>query len=197
MIMLWIMVLTFSIIILSGITMNLFATDDSGEIIDSDLISDTNISFLPRDTNNTINSTHIFEDSFANLVNQTRSLSLAYQDEISKWQSGLFTNETMIGITDVYLEEFQTILNKIKQLEPSNVSYENAVGNFSKSIEAEISSHQYFAEYIDSGNKTKDDISIQLLTDALKYEEKAFDAFKNVKQQYAVFFNQLNLFNST
>lgn len=73
-------------------------------------------------------------------------------------------------------------MNRLQQLDPPYPSYENTKGNFSKSIESETSSHQYFTDYVDTGNKTKDDISIQLLTDALKYEERAFAAFNNAKQ---------------
>lgn len=46
---------------------------------------------------------HIFEESFVKLVNDTRSLSLSYQDEIGKWQQlNQHDNGSMITITNDY-----------------------------------------------------------------------------------------------
>ena len=47
---------------------------------------------------------HAFEDAFIGLVNDTRSLSFAYQDEFAKLQSGVYDNQTFVTITNLYLQ---------------------------------------------------------------------------------------------
>ena len=53
---------------------------------------------------------HGFEDAFIGIVNDTRNLSFAYQDEFAKLQSGVYDNQTFVTITDLYLQMYQQLL---------------------------------------------------------------------------------------
>ena len=138
-----------------------------------------------NNNDNSSNLTHTFVDSFTSLVNDSRSISIAFQDEIAKWQSGMINNKTMAAITNAYLPQYQEILNRTEALQvpPSAPSYDNAVGNLSKSIESEITSNKHIANYLTNGNQTENELSLQLLSDAFLYERKAFDAFESARRK--------------
>ena len=121
---------------------------------------------------------HSFEESFVKLVNDTRSLSLSYQDEIGKWQLNQHDNSSMISITNDYLVKFQEIVEKAQELKPPSKGYERALDLFAKSIQSEIASHIHFRNFLATGNLKEDEMSIQFLSDAFEYEKEAFDAFK-------------------
>ena len=121
---------------------------------------------------------HSFEESFTKLVNDTRSLSLSYQNEIGKWQSNQNDNGSMILITNDYLIKFQGIAKEFQELKPPSEGYRRALDLFAKSIQSEMASHIHFRNYLATSNLKEDERSIQFLSDAFKYEEESFDAFK-------------------
>ena len=126
---------------------------------------------------------HRFEQSFEKLVNDLRSLSLSYQDEIGKWQLHQYDNASMISITNDYLQKFQNTIETAQELKPSSDGYKMALNPYIKSIQSEIGSHIYFRNYLSTGNPKQDERSIQLLSDAFNYEKQAFDAFKSTANQ--------------
>jgi hypothetical protein len=122
---------------------------------------------------------HIFEESFVKLVNDTRSLSLSYQDEIGKWQQlNQHDNGSMITITNDYLPKFQQIAERVQELIPPSEGYERALDLFAESIQSEMASHIHFRNFLATGDLKENERSIQLFSDAFKYEKEAFDAFK-------------------
>jgi hypothetical protein len=134
--------------------------------------------------NSTIsNVVHSFEESFAKLVNDTRSLSLSYQNEIGKWQSHQHDNTSMISITDDYLPKFQNILERVQKLKPPSEGYKRALDLFAKSIQSEMASHIHFRNFLATSNLKENERSIQLLSEAFKYENESFDAFKAAASQ--------------
>jgi hypothetical protein len=134
--------------------------------------------------NSTIsNVVHSFEESFAKLVNDTRSLSLSYQNEIGKWQSHQHDNTSMISITDDYLPKFQNIFDRAKELKPPSEGYKRALDLFAKSIQSEMASHIHFRNFLATSNLKENERSIQLLSEAFKYENESFDAFKAAASQ--------------
>jgi hypothetical protein len=121
---------------------------------------------------------HSFEESFTKLVNDTRSLSLSYQNEIGKWQLNQNDNGSMISITNDYLIKFQGIAKEFQELKPPSEGYRRALDLFTKSIQSEMASHIHFRNFLATSNLKEDERSIQLLSDAFKYEKESFDAFK-------------------
>jgi hypothetical protein len=157
------------------------ATKDT---IFGDTLNSTTITTSANTTNNTRQESttgdvvHIFEESYAKLVNDTRSLSLSYQNEIGKWQLNQTDNGFMISITNDYLVKFQEISMEFQELKPPSEGYKRALDLFAKSIESEMASHIYFRNFLATSNLKEDERSIQLLSDAYKYEKESFDAFK-------------------
>ena len=128
---------------------------------------------------NSSNITQSFHVAYEMLINDSRSLTQSYQSEIGKWQSKQYDNKTMILITDKYLPEFQKLVNRVQALQPTTAKYLQAKSLYIKSIQSEIGSYVHFRNFLVTGNKTEDDTSTQLLSNALKYEIKSFAAFDN------------------
>lgn len=165
------------------------ATEDAifGDILNNTNKNSTTTTTITSSTNNsnrtakgtTIDEmTHIFEESFAKLVNDTRSLSLSYQDEIGKWKLNQHDNRSMISITNDYLLKFRQIVERVQELIPPSEGYRRALDLFAKSIQSEMASHIHFRNFLATGDLKENERSIQLFSDAYKYEKEAFDAFK-------------------
>ena len=124
---------------------------------------------------NSSNIPQPFQLSYEMLINDSHLLTQSYQKEIGKWQSKQYDNKTMILITDKYLPEFQKLVNRVQALQPTTSKYLQAKSLYIKSIQSEIGSYVHFRNFLVTDNKTKDDISTQLLSNALHYEIKSFD----------------------
>jgi hypothetical protein len=142
----------------------------------SSSIGNTNSS-SSNDNNN--NATLPFHTSYEMLISDSHSLTQSYQKEIGKWQSKQYDNKTMISVTDNYLPEFEKLVNRAESLQPTTAKYLQAKDLYIKSIQSEMGSYKHFRTFLITGNKTEDDISTQLLSNALKYEIKSFAAFNN------------------
>lgn len=134
-----------------------------------------------------ISSTVITTSSFATtavqypnyLVETTdRSVELTrqFQDMIGLWNQGKFTNDTMANITDSFLPRFVSQLNEFNNTQAPD-EYGVVKENFVKSFASEIKSYELFKDYLISSNSTKNELSTDYLSDALKYETVARDAF--------------------
>lgn len=166
-------------------------SDGTEDAISGDILNNTDNSFTTTTITNPTNKSnmaakdytidetaHSFEESFAKLVSETRSLSLSYQTEIRKWQVNHHDNISMISITNDYLQRFQEIVEKSEELKPPSSGYKRALDLFAKSIQSEMASHIHFQNFLATGDLKEEERSIQLFSDAFKYEKEAFDAFK-------------------
>ena len=166
-------------------------SDGTEDAISGDILNNTDNSFTTKTMTNPTNKSnmaakdytidetaHSFEESFAKLVSETRSLSLSYQTEIGKWQVNHHDNISMISITNDYLQRFQEIVEKSKELKPPSSGYKRALDLFAKSIQSEMASHIHFQNFLATGDLKEEERSIQLFSDAFNYEKEAFDAFK-------------------
>ena len=141
--------------------------------------SSSSISNTNSSSSNDNNAPRPFHMSYEMLITDSHSLTQSYQKEIGKWQSKQHDNKTMISVTDSYLPEFEKLVNRAESLQPTTAKYLQAKDLYIKSIQSEMGSYKHFRIFLITGNKTEDDISTQLLSNALKYEIKSFAAFNN------------------
>jgi len=120
-----------------------------------------------------------FHIAYETLISDSHSLTQNYQGEIGKWLSKQYDNKTMVLITDKYLPQFQKLVTRAQALQPITTKYLQAKDLYVKSLQSEIGSYMHFRNFLATGNNTEDDISSQLLTNALKYEINSFAAFNN------------------
>ena len=141
----------------------------------------TEMQQAPSPQNATI---HAFEDTFVAIVNDTRNLSLAYQDEIAKLQSGVYDNHTFVAITDLYLQMYQQLLSRADALKQRPASlplnYSKAIDLYSESIRTEMMSHEHFRNYLSTGDLSENERSLELLSESLRFEMEAFSVFRSV-----------------
>jgi hypothetical protein len=127
---------------------------------------------------------HGFEDAFIGIVNDTRNLSFAYNDELAKLQSGVYDNQTFVTITDLYLDKYQELIARAEALKqwPASLpqNYSKAIDLYSESIRTEMESQEHLGTYMNTGNLTESERSDQLLSESLKFELEAFSAFESI-----------------
>jgi hypothetical protein len=133
---------------------------------------------------------HDFEDAFIELVNNTRNVSMAFQDEIAKLESGVYDNQTFVTLTDLYLQMYQQLLARSDALKqwPSTLpmNYSRAIEFYSESIRTEMMSQEHFRNYLSTGDLSENEISLQLLSESLRFEIEAFNAFRSVSNDTAI-----------
>ena len=130
-------------------------TMDSVNNESQDLISKTNL--------------QQFRSSLSGIVNQSLILTKSNQDEIGKWRSNQYDNSTIISITDSFVPKFVNLVNSAQNMTfPKD--YKNIHDALVNSLKSETDSYKHFRNYLVSGNKTENEISIDLLSKAWQYE---------------------------
>ena len=133
---------------------------------------------------------HAFEDAFIAIVNDTRSLSIAYQDEIAKLESRVYDNQTFVRITDLYLQRYQQLLARADTLKqwPAMLpmDYSRAIDLYSESIRTEMESQEHFRNYLSTGDPSENERSLELLSESLRFEIEAFNAFRSAANDTAI-----------
>ena len=110
-----------------------------------------------------------FRSSLSGIVNQSLILTKSYQDEIGKWKSNQYDNSTIISITDSFVPKFVNLVNSAQNMTfPKD--YKNIHDALVNSLKSETDSYKHFRNYLVSGNKTENEISIDLLSKAWQYE---------------------------
>jgi hypothetical protein len=117
-----------------------------------------------------------FTEAYGRLLDDSRTLTHNYQNEVGKWKLKQNSNYTMISITDQYLPKFQSLIDRAKALPPSD-KYTKARDFTIQSFQSELESYKHFRNLLATGNKAEDTKSTQLLSDALRYETQAFAAY--------------------
>lgn len=119
-------------------------------------------------------------DSFARaygaLVTDSRSLTEQYQTEVGKWSDKQYDNATMASITDDYLPRFQQLIDRANGLQPTE-KYKDAQDFLVRSLEYERQSYEHFRNYLITGDPAEDEMSTDLLSQSLDYEDRSFAAF--------------------
>ena len=144
-----------------------------------------------QESSSTQNATiHDFENAFIEIVNNTRSLSIAYQDEIAKLESGVYDNQTFVTITDLYLQRYQELLARADALRqwPSTLpmNYSRAIELYSESIRTEMMSQEHFRNYLSTGDLSENERSLELLSESLRFEIEAFNTFRSGANDTAI-----------
>lgn len=120
-----------------------------------------------------------YANYFASVTMESVNLTRAYQNEIGLWQLGEISNNTMAEITDNYLNNFTRQLNEFNKTAAPEVFVETKK-NLLESFTNEITSYEFFRDYLLTGNVTKNELSTDYLSKALENEAIAFKAYEKV-----------------
>ena len=132
-------------------------------------------------TNNS-NEERYFVNLFQTIVIKSHLLTHNYQVQVAKWERRGYDNQALTSITD-HLPKYQDLINETMSLSfqaPSK--YGKAIELYLKSLESEFQSYIHFKNYLLTGNLMENETSVQLLSDALRYEAESFAAFKSVSK---------------
>jgi hypothetical protein len=66
------------------------------------------------------------------------------------------------------------------------MNYSRAIELYSESIRTEMMSQEHFRNYLSTGDLSENEISLQLLSESLRFEIEAFNAFRSVSNDTAV-----------
>ncbi len=124
----------------------------------------------PQEQSGNKSSIQVFTDSLRVLVSKSNELTSKYQQELGKWTTKENDNLTMITITESYLSLFEELENEAKDLVVPN-GQENIKDSFIKSVNSEAASYEHFKNYLITGNRTEDELSIDELSLAFQYEQ--------------------------
>ena len=111
-----------------------------------------------------------FHSTLSHIVSESQQLTKSYQDEIRKWTLHQYDNNTIISITDSYLPKFDNLISNAKSvIYPKEYKY--VIDALVNSLNSETESYKHFRNYLLSGNKTEDNVSTDLLSQAFEYEQ--------------------------
>lgn len=166
-------VINFRLMLISSIVVSTFLIMPFDTIGDGRQVSGESTGLLiPQTTEQSGNKTtlKVFTDSLRGLVSKSTELTGKYQLELGKWTTKENDNSTMISITERYLDLFKELENEATDLTvPSG--QENIKDSFIKSISSEAASYEHFKNYLITGNRTEDELSIDDLSLAFQYEQ--------------------------
>jgi hypothetical protein len=115
------------------------------------------------------------------ISDQSRATTQNYEDSVGKWKNGMITDTEMLTITDNDLAQLQSLLSRLKSLEPPEKFKEGHELSI-LSLEYELQSNKHMRNYVETGDQAEYEKSLELLQLAFNYESRAFAAFsKNNK----------------
>lgn len=120
-----------------------------------------------------------YENYFILTNEKSVNLTRSYQDQITLWQMGSYSNITMADITEKYLKNFTNQMIQFNNTD-SPPEFVNVKENLLKSFQNEIKSYELFQEYLETNNSTKNNLSTDHLSESLKYESLAIQEFKKL-----------------
>jgi hypothetical protein len=161
------MMIIASIVVLTSIVMSLDPIKDNLQVFGE---STSVLLPQPQEQSGNKSSIQVFTDSLRVLVSKSNELTSKYQQELGKWTTKENDNMTMVTITESYLSLFEELENEATDLVVPN-GQENIKDSFIKSVNSEAASYEHFKNYLITGNKTEDELSIDDLSLAFQYEQ--------------------------
>jgi hypothetical protein len=121
-----------------------------------------------------------FFENYYTLVNAATNVTESYHKEIEKWERGSYDDREIVGITNSYLSQFdQLVYDAININAPEN--YKEALDLYLKSLTSERSSYAVFRDFVENGDPQLNKTSVDLLSNATKYELESFALVNEVR----------------
>lgn len=115
-------------------------------------------------------------------VDKVNIYSGEFNKALSEWQEGNFDNKTLIQKTNDYIITLQDIGMKLENYS-STKEYIPIFQSYLRSINSEIDAQKHFVKYLETGNSTENEISIDLYSKALNYEQQTNAEFSRLNSE--------------
>ncbi len=121
-----------------------------------------------------------FIKNYYTLVNSATNVTESYHKEIEKWERNSYDDREIVGITNSYLSQFDQLVNDANNIDaPEN--YQKALDLYIKSLDSERQSYATFRDFVETGDPQLNKTSVDLLSNATKYELESFAVVNEVR----------------
>jgi hypothetical protein len=121
-----------------------------------------------------------FIENYYTLVNAATNVTESYHKEIEKWERDSYDDREIVGITKSYLSQFDQLVYDATNINaPEN--YEEALDLYIKSLDSERQSYATFRDFVETGDPQLNNTSVDLLSNATKYELESFALINEVR----------------
>ena len=116
------------------------------------------------------------------LFNQVNNLSTSYQNTLVNlnFNQSIDTNLTIASETDEYIDGLERIIGEAKKYNLQE-EYKPVLDSYINSLQNEINSYAHYKNYLLTGNKTENTLSINLLSKAYDFETEAIKDFNELQ----------------
>ena len=121
-----------------------------------------------------------FLESYYSLVDATTGLTERYHKEIEMWERDQYDDQEIVNITNSFLSEFKHLTEEASSLSPPQ-KFQQALDFYVKSLDSERLSYVAFREYVETGDPKFNDTSIDLLSNATRYELESFNLIESLR----------------
>ena len=142
-----------------------------------------------RTSNNTEDSELIKQKSkllVQSVIDKVNLFSFEYQNKFLHWQNNTNDNKTIIKETRDHIKNLEDAIVYSKNFTLSD-NYKPVIAMYTKSLQSEIDSYEYFVKAISALNNTEKkifmDTSDELLSSALTQEMQALSEFKKTSSE--------------
>jgi hypothetical protein len=115
-----------------------------------------------------------FLDNYYSLVNASTMVTENYHKEIEKWERDEYDDRELVTITDSFLPQYDLLVDRASGFDAPQ-KYQEALDLYLSSLRSERASYAMFRDFIETGDPKLNETSIDLLSNATKYELESFN----------------------
>ena len=121
-----------------------------------------------------------FLENYYSLVDSATAVTENYHKEIKKWEKDQYDDPKLVGITNSFLSEYDHLVDRASSIRPPQ-KYQEALDLYLKSLTSERSSYSVFRDFVETGDPILNETSIDLLSNATKYELQSFNLINSLR----------------
>jgi hypothetical protein len=122
-----------------------------------------------------------FLDNYYSLVNASTMVTENYHKEIEKWERDEYDDRELVTITDSFLPQYDLLLDRASGFDAPQ-RYQEALDLYISGLRSERASYTLFRDFIETGDPRLNETSVDLLTNATKYELESFNLIDAERQ---------------
>jgi hypothetical protein len=121
-----------------------------------------------------------FLNNYYSLVNASGKTTEAFHNEIEKWERNEYDDRELVDVTNSFLSQYDSLVDRASSF--SLQKYQEALDLYIKSLNSERASYTLFRDFIETGDPELNETSIDLQSNATKYELESFKSINAERQ---------------